>query len=137
MRSALRTVRVPRTATQRLRKSKVSGTPRFKAACDTKLNEAAAPAPALADTARLRQLLALADALHEEQPGQALRPGRAAAALARRLGELLDDPARREMGEAGRRRVRDEFTFAAQAEQYERLLGRLVPTRKAVAHACR
>jgi len=47
--------------------------------------------------------------------------------LARALGELLDDDARRRaMGAAGWRRVRDEFTFAAQAERYERLLAGLV-----------
>jgi glycosyltransferase involved in cell wall biosynthesis len=52
--------------------------------------------------------------------------------LASRLTELIDGPQRRrEMGEAGRRRVRDEFTFAAQAERYEQLLQRLVhPARR-------
>jgi glycosyltransferase involved in cell wall biosynthesis len=60
--------------------------------------------------------------------------------LANRIEELLGDPRRRSaMGRAGKERVRDELTFAAQAERYERLLRRLVstPTRKEAAHACR
>jgi glycosyltransferase involved in cell wall biosynthesis len=50
--------------------------------------------------------------------GRLVPPGDAAA-LARRVGELLaDDAGRRRMGDAGRRRVEDEFTFARMAEQY-------------------
>ncbi len=57
------------------------------------------------------------------------------ASLAHKLGELLDDPARRKaMGAVGWRRVREEFTFAAQAEKFERLLGRVVPVREGVTH---
>jgi glycosyltransferase involved in cell wall biosynthesis len=48
------------------------------------------------------------------------------AALARRLGDVLEFPEKgRAMGQAGRRRVRESFTFAAQAEQYQRLFERL------------
>ncbi len=50
-----------------------------------------------------------------------------AAALAAAASELLAAPERmRAMGRAGRRRVETRFTFAAQAEQYERLFRRLV-----------
>jgi glycosyltransferase involved in cell wall biosynthesis len=47
------------------------------------------------------------------------------AALAAKVMALLDDPRRAAMGEAGRRRVRDEFTFEAMAERYERLFARV------------
>jgi glycosyltransferase involved in cell wall biosynthesis len=40
---------------------------------------------------------------------------------------LADGPRLRQMGERGRQRVRDEFTFAAQAAQYQRLFAHLVP----------
>jgi glycosyltransferase involved in cell wall biosynthesis len=44
------------------------------------------------------------------------------AALARRIADVLaDDAARREMGQAGYRRVQQEFTFEAQARQYRDL----------------
>lgn len=59
------------------------------------------------------------------------------AALAERLVWLLNHPQRRAMGEAGRHRVRDEFTFAAMAQRYEQLFARLHrPTRarKEAAH---
>jgi glycosyltransferase involved in cell wall biosynthesis len=61
------------------------------------------------------------------------------AALAAKVTALLDDPRRAAMGEAGRRRVRDEFTFAAMAERYERLFAAVVPRpacRKEVAGVC-
>ncbi len=49
-----------------------------------------------------------------------------AAALAGAVAELVAAPERmRAMGRAGRRRVETQFTFAAQAEQYERLFRRL------------
>lgn len=48
------------------------------------------------------------------------------AALARSLCELLSDPARRRaMGRAGHRRVARDFSFAAQARAYRRLLDEL------------
>ena len=57
--------------------------------------------------------------------GSLVPPGDAAA-LARAAAELLAAPERmRAMGQAGRRRVETHFTFAAQAEQYERLFRRL------------
>ncbi|MGL4555658.1 MAG: glycosyltransferase, partial [Gemmataceae bacterium] len=61
------------------------------------------------------------------------------AALAAKVIALLDDPARGPKGEAGRARVRDEFTFDAMAKRYERLFARVVPRaagRKEVAGVC-
>jgi glycosyltransferase involved in cell wall biosynthesis len=56
------------------------------------------------------------------------------AALAARLGELLRDPRlRRRMGEAGRRRMRERFTFAAQAAAYLKLFAALRPTPARIA----
>ncbi len=44
------------------------------------------------------------------------------AALARRIRDVLsDEPLRRVMGECGRQLIREEFTFAAQAREYQRL----------------
>jgi glycosyltransferase involved in cell wall biosynthesis len=58
--------------------------------------------------------------------GWLVAPGDAAA-LARRMAELLASPeTMRAMGAAGRRRVERHFTFAAQAEQYQDLFRRLV-----------
>jgi glycosyltransferase involved in cell wall biosynthesis len=68
-----------------------------------------------------------------------LVPANDPAALAAKVMALLDDPRRTAMGEAGRRRVRDEFTFAAMAERYERLFATVVPRaagRKEVAGVC-
>jgi glycosyltransferase involved in cell wall biosynthesis len=56
------------------------------------------------------------------------------AALAGRITDLLrDESAGRRMGEAGRRRMRDEFSFEAQAAAYVRLLESLRPDRVPVA----
>jgi glycosyltransferase involved in cell wall biosynthesis len=53
-------------------------------------------------------------------------------ALARRLADLLaDQEARRRMGQAGRQRVRAEFSLEVQAEGYRRLFERLVCGRTA------
>ena len=47
-------------------------------------------------------------------------------ALARRiLDALRDDPGRRAMGERGRQRVREQFTFATQSVPYQRLFEKL------------
>lgn len=49
--------------------------------------------------------------------------------LAERIRELFTDPAfRKRLGEAGRRRMQERFTFAAQADAYVRLLTALQPT---------
>ena len=59
-----------------------------------------------------------------------LVPAADPAALARGVAELLASPeTARAMGAAGRRRVEDHFTFAAQAEQYLRLFRRLASGR--------
>jgi len=55
-----------------------------------------------------------------------LVPAGDAAALARRIGDVLaDDSARRQMGQAGYGRVQQEFTFEAQAQQYVQLFDEL------------
>jgi glycosyltransferase involved in cell wall biosynthesis len=69
-----------------------------------------------------------------------LVPAGDAAALANRIGELLDDePRRRAMGAAGRRHVAEHFSFATQAGQYlalfERLMGRQCVAGRALAGA--
>ncbi len=65
-----------------------------------------------------------------------LVPPASPAALAARIGELLDDEGlRRRMGARGKQRVREEFTFAAQAEQYERLFARLLGVSRPAAPA--
>jgi glycosyltransferase involved in cell wall biosynthesis len=56
-----------------------------------------------------------------------------AAALAEVIASTLADPDRPEMGRRGRQRVRDEFTFAAQAARYQELFARLVPGGRHVA----
>ncbi len=59
-------------------------------------------------------------------------------AMARRLVELLADAnLRQRMGQRGRERVRHEFTFAAQAEQYRRLFGTLVRPRNGTERSLR
>lgn len=56
-----------------------------------------------------------------------LVPPRDIDSLARRIREVLaDDRRRREMGQAGRQRMADEFTFAAQSGEYQQLFQRLV-----------
>lgn len=58
--------------------------------------------------------------------GYVVRPGDAGA-LAERMGTLCDDPgARRKMGEAGRRRIIEEFTVEKMARDFERLYDRLL-----------
>jgi len=50
--------------------------------------------------------------------------------LAERIHELaINSSRRREQGEAGRRFMQDRFSFAAQAEAYQRLFEKLVPAR--------
>ncbi|MDB5307641.1 MAG: glycosyltransferase family 1 protein [Gemmataceae bacterium] len=59
--------------------------------------------------------------------GYLIPPGQSAP-LAAKLAELLRDAAlRKQMGEAGRARMRTMFTFEAQAAAYLKLLARLVP----------
>jgi glycosyltransferase involved in cell wall biosynthesis len=59
-----------------------------------------------------------------------LVPPRNVAALATRIGELLaDEGVRRRMGDAARRRIEDEFTFARVSEQYLELFDRLAERR--------
>ena len=54
--------------------------------------------------------------------------------LARRIAEVLaDDGKRARMGQRGRQRVEDHFTFAAQARQYLTLFERLTGKRSAPA----
>lgn len=63
-----------------------------------------------------------------------LVPPRQPGAIAAKVGELLRDPALRErMGEAGRGRMRTQFTFEAQASAYLKLLHSLYSTPAEVA----
>jgi glycosyltransferase involved in cell wall biosynthesis len=56
-----------------------------------------------------------------------LVPPRSPLALAQKIAHALtNDELRRALGQAGRQRVRDEFTFAAQAAHYQCLFERLV-----------
>lgn len=57
--------------------------------------------------------------------GRLVRPNDPAV-LAESLLAVLRDPRRVEWGEAGRRRVREEFTFSAMARHYEQLFDRLL-----------
>jgi glycosyltransferase involved in cell wall biosynthesis len=69
-----------------------------------------------------------------------LAPPANAAALAELIARALDnEPQRRSMGQAGRQRIRDEFTFRSQTERYQRLFDKLLPqsNRRAVAGAIR
>jgi glycosyltransferase involved in cell wall biosynthesis len=63
-----------------------------------------------------------------------LVPSEDASAMADRIGRLLADVGlRRQFGDAGRRRMCDEFSFAAQARQYLSLVESLRPSRRAAA----
>jgi glycosyltransferase involved in cell wall biosynthesis len=54
------------------------------------------------------------------------------AALAHRISDVLaDESKRRHMGQCGRQRVQENFTFAAQARQYQALFERLTQNRTA------
>jgi glycosyltransferase involved in cell wall biosynthesis len=56
--------------------------------------------------------------------------------LAQRILDVLASEERRKaMGRCGRQRVREQFTFAAQARAYERLIGELLPGRLPAAPA--
>jgi glycosyltransferase involved in cell wall biosynthesis len=57
--------------------------------------------------------------------GHLVPPGDAKALAGRLLAVLRDEDGGREMGECGRRRVREEFTFEAQAAAYRRLFAEL------------
>jgi starch synthase len=58
-------------------------------------------------------------------------PAQFARDLARRITELLEDPAKaRRMGEAGRKRVEDRFSWAAIAQQTIALYHSLIPEKR-------
>jgi glycosyltransferase involved in cell wall biosynthesis len=64
--------------------------------------------------------------------GHLVRPGDVTG-LARRIADVLgDETQRRLMGDRGRRRVEDHFTFAAQARQYQQVFERLSVHRKPI-----
>jgi glycosyltransferase involved in cell wall biosynthesis len=63
--------------------------------------------------------------------GYLVPPGKPAL-LSERIRQVLsDDVTRKAMGEQGRQRVRDEFTFEAQARQYLQLFDGLQPRARA------
>jgi glycosyltransferase involved in cell wall biosynthesis len=62
--------------------------------------------------------------------GYLVPPGDAGALARRILDTLRDDESRRAMGERGRRRVREQFTFATQSVQYQRLFAKLACERR-------
>jgi glycosyltransferase involved in cell wall biosynthesis len=68
----------------------------------------------------------IADGVH----GYLVPPGDSAALARRVLDALRDDAARRAMGARGRQRVREQFTFATQSAQYQRLFERLARERR-------
>ncbi|HYT92188.1 MAG TPA: glycosyltransferase [Gemmataceae bacterium] len=70
------------------------------------------------------------EVIEEGQSGYLVPPGDAAA-LARRLSDLLgSDSERRAMGARGRQRVQEQFTFAAQARRYQELFETLAVRRR-------
>jgi glycosyltransferase involved in cell wall biosynthesis len=62
--------------------------------------------------------------------GYLVPPGQSTALARRILDVLANDALRRRMGQQGHRRVREAFTFAAQAWHYRRLFETLVPARR-------
>jgi glycosyltransferase involved in cell wall biosynthesis len=62
--------------------------------------------------------------------GYLVPPGDAGALARRILDALRDDAGRRAMGERGRRRVRQQFTFATQGVQYQKLFAKLARERR-------
>jgi glycosyltransferase involved in cell wall biosynthesis len=69
------------------------------------------------------------EAVADGETGYLVPPGDPTALVDRILALLRDVPTRRRMGAAGRRRMRDEFSFEAQAAAYVRLLDSLRPDR--------
>jgi glycosyltransferase involved in cell wall biosynthesis len=73
------------------------------------------------------------EVIEEGVSGYLVPPGDAAA-LARRLTELLGAASQRTaMGECGRQQVRERFTFEVQAARYQELFETLAPRRRRVA----
>jgi glycosyltransferase involved in cell wall biosynthesis len=71
------------------------------------------------------------EVVHDGINGYLVPPGDSAT-LARRIRDVLrDEPARRIMGEQGRQLIREQFTFAAQAREYQRLFEQFVGSRAA------
>jgi glycosyltransferase involved in cell wall biosynthesis len=59
------------------------------------------------------------------------------AALAQRIRDALrDDSLRRGMGERGRQLIREQFTFAAQAQAYEQLFAKLIKEKPETRNTC-
>jgi glycosyltransferase involved in cell wall biosynthesis len=69
------------------------------------------------------------EVIEEGVSGQLVAAGDAAALAGRMLGLLRDDAGRRAMGRRAQMRVRAHFSFAVQAEQYQRLFQRLIGRR--------
>jgi glycosyltransferase involved in cell wall biosynthesis len=67
------------------------------------------------------------------ETGLLVRAGDPAMLAARILELLADEPRRKRMGEAGRRFVKEHFTFEAQAEAYVELFAELTARRARVA----
>src|SRR5439155_11797542 len=76
------------------------------------------------------------EVIEDGKTGFLVSPGDAAA-LARRVGDLLDDARlRRALGAAGRCCVAERFSFTAQAEQYQELFARLTRRPTGFSAAC-
>jgi glycosyltransferase involved in cell wall biosynthesis len=73
------------------------------------------------------------EVIQEAQTGLLVAPGDPSALAGRILTALSDEPLRQKMGRQAWQRVRDEFTFAAQAARYQALFARLVPGGRHVA----
>jgi glycosyltransferase involved in cell wall biosynthesis len=73
------------------------------------------------------------EVIQEAQTGLLVAPGDASALAGRIVTALSDEPLRIKMGRQAWQRVRDEFTFAAQAARYQELFARLVPGGRHVA----